>query len=520
MGDEAPTYIGVPLPEYEKRTEAPSTETTGGTSTTVLSPRQESVEAQRDLNLADAEATKKKELDLRNKESEIERQKNQGLYEESARQATLDQQASDKANADIAAAKARIEQRQKVLDNTHPSGWFHQGDTWGNALRALGLAMATVGDSAQKSAAAQLGQVSHVNTVGEIIDHDLNLQKEHIAQLKDSVVQAHTGLKDANEAREQMLADRKQAAASAYDRLIKLAAARMAALGKDNNEIANSQEIQTLRDKRNKEMAEVVAPTAKKIESHFTKRGEQVATTERAQQPKVGQTPATLTDTMGGPDFPIDQSRTDLRQHNAAVANLPNINGAIKILDSVQGKTANGEQHEPEWMKYIGVDDAKAQAGLNAQMSRFRSAYAASKKESVGEVNAEHLADAIPDPPSDFSSKTAWQAWQQKIAETRQEMLDMRSEHLALAGVPPAEIAKDRAGTRKAAPAIQPPAPTQPPPFVPAASSPSPADVTKHAPAATPKLRAIKLIKSGDPSIAGAVDALKRKYGITAEDLR
>lgn len=516
MADGDPTYIGVPLPEYEKRTEAPSTETAQTTTQTTLSPEQREVEAKRDLNLADAEATSRRELETKNKASEIERQKNQSLYDEAARQAKLDEEATGRANADIATAKARIEQRQKVLDNTHPSGWFHNGDTWGNSMRALGLGLASLGDSTQKAAAIRAGHAApSIDTVGEIIDHDLKIQEAHIAQLKDSVVQAHTGLKDANEAREQMLADRKQAAASAYDRLIKLAAARMSALGMDNNAIDQSKEVQALRDKRNKEMAEVVAPTARKVENHFVRKGEQVATTERAPTAKVGQTPTTLTDTMGGPDFPIDPTRTDPRQHNAAVANLPNINGAIKILDSVEGKTANGEQHSPEWMKYIGVDDAKAQAGLNAQMSRFRSAYAASKKESIGEANAGHLADAIPDPPSDFSNKTAWEAWRQKIAETRQEMLDMRSEHLALAGVPPSEIAKDRSGARKTA-APPAPAPTQPPSFVPQ----SPAEITRNAPAATPKLRAINLIKSGDPSIAGAVEALKRKYGITAEDLR
>jgi hypothetical protein len=519
MAEGDPTYIGVPLPEYEKRVEAPQTETSGGTTTTVLSPEQREVETHRDLNLADSEATAKRELELKNKQSDVQAGHDLAMYNEAAHQATLDAEDTGKANTDIAAAKARIEQRQKVLDNTHPSGWFHHGDTWGNVLRGLGLGLATIGDAAQKSAAVSLGQAApHINTVGDIIDRDLKQQEDHIAQLKDSVVQAHTGLKDANEAREQMLADRKQAAATAYDRLIKLAAARMSALGKDNNEITNSKEIQALREKRNAEMAAVVAPTAKKVESHFANKGQQVSETFRSAQGKPGQTPGVLTDTMGGPDFPIDPNRTDMRQHNAAVANLPNINGAIKILDSVTGKTANGEQHAPEWMKYLGSDDAKAQAGLNGQMTRFRSAYAASKKESVGEANAKELADAIPDPPSFVAPKQAWDAWRSKIEETRHEMMDMRKEHLALAGVPPAEIEKDSAGTRgkPPAPAAPAPAPTQPPPFVP---QKSPAEITATAQPGTPKLQAIQLLRSGKVS-PGLRDLTMKKFGISQEDLR
>jgi uncharacterized protein YjiS (DUF1127 family) len=128
-----------------------------------------------------------------------------------------------------------------------------------------------------------------------------------------------------------------------------------------------------------------------------------------------------------------------------------------------------------------------------------------------------HLEDAIPDPPSFLAPREAWNAWQSKMQSLRKEMQDMRQEHLALAGVPPAEIEKDSAGTRGKPPAPAAPAPTQPPPFVPQAT---PAEVTKNAQPGTPKLQAIQLIKSRDPSIAGAVEALKKKFNITEQDLR
>jgi hypothetical protein len=59
------------------------------------------------------------------------------------------------------------------------------------------------------------------------------------------------------------------------------------------------------------------------------------------------------------------------------------------------------------------------------------------------------------------------------------------------------------------------PAPTQPPPFVPQ----TPAQTTKNAQPGTDKLQAIQLLKTGKIS-AGLAPTLKKRFGITDEDLR
>lgn len=514
MADEGNTFVVNPLPEYEKRVEQPSTESTSGSSTSVLSPRQEEVETHRDLNLADAEATAHKERGLKDKQSKIQGEHDQAMYAEAGRQATLDQQATDKANGDIAAAKARIEQRQKVLDNTHPSGWFHHGDTWGNALRGLGLALATVGDATQKSAAARIGQVSHVNTVGEIIDHDLKLQEQHIAGLKDSVVQAHTGLADANEARQQMLADRKQAAASAYDRLIKLAAARMSALGMDNNQINESKEVQALREKRNDKLAEVVAPTANKIEKHFTQHGAKVEEVNRQPTPQTGpkEAQAKLADLSAGmleelntikSQPPLTQDELNSIQDNQIASNAADT--ATGPLGVIGGKVGRAVGITPR-TKYEGLKP-NAQKSANAWDSlvelRARQLTGAGMPEQEAIREARTLGYSPGDSP---------QVMQQKI--TRLE--DAAKRGIKLSGQGGAMVTPPAGGNAAAPPAPNMSvAPTEPPPFVPQ----TPAEVTANAKPGTPKLQAIQLLKSGKVS-SGLRDLTMRKFGITQEDLR
>jgi hypothetical protein len=158
-----------------------------------------------------------------------------------------------------------------------------------------------------------------------------------------------------------------------------------------------------------------------------------------------GKVPAVLTDTLTGKDLPIDPTRTDERKHNAAVAGLPQVNGAIQILDEVL--KGSEKPHAPEALSMIGFDTSP-QADLKGQMTRFRSAYAASKKESVGEANAKELAEAIPDPPSNFSSTASFNNWKKKIESTRKELHDSRAGLLANAGVPPDALKGAGAGAK------------------------------------------------------------------------
>ena len=79
---------------------------------------------------------------------------------------------------------------------------------------------------------------------------------------------------------------------------------------------------------------------------------------------------------------------------------------------------------------------------MNDEMTRFRSAYAAAKKESVGEHNAKELADAIPNPPSAAAPKAAWDSWRATMSTLKDELYDIRKGHLANAGVSPRDVAR------------------------------------------------------------------------------
>lgn len=153
--------------------------------------------------------------------------------------------------------------------------------------------------------------------------------------------------------------------------------------------------------------------------------------------------PAGYTDILSGQTLPIEADRTDMRQHNEATAKLKPINTFIgtanKLLDAAQSPQA------PEWTAYLGKDTTK-QSSSAAAITRLRSAYAAAKGESVGEGNSAHLAHAIPDPPTWPATDARMAAWRQKIQDVTAEMIDLRKEGLANAGVHPDVIERVAAG--------------------------------------------------------------------------
>lgn len=518
------------LPEHELHVEEAHRDTTSGETKKTFSPEQIAQQGRDAALLADQEAQEKTRLE---EQARPTAQINSDLAAGAATNVAATQKAKLDAlqgsngvpglDAMIQQHRDRIKATEDRLAATPTPALFADGTTHGSIIKGAMLGLATLGDAMQKAAMVRIGHAPPtVNTVGDIINRDLDRQRENIGRLKDNVVMARTGLNDAQQARTQMLQEIDLKGAAAYDKLLALSKARLAALGVKGVDIESNQHVLDLRDKAEEHRRKVTDTMFTEVAKHTTAHGAVTSTTDRTGKTNPNAVPKTITDNMSGQDLPIDPTRTDSRKHNAAVANLPNVNGAIQILDSVLGSTANGEQHAPEWAKYLGSTDAKAQAGLNGQMTRFRSAYAASKKESVGESNAHELASAIPDPPSFLAPRTAWEAWQTKIEDTRKEMLDMRKEHLANAGVPRAVIEQvsqpkeGNGGNANAAQSVTAPAPTQPPPFVPQA----PAQVTTNAQPGTPKLRAIQLLKSNDPSIAAGRPLLMRKYGITEADLQ
>lgn len=520
------TYpIVPPLPEFERKTDFASTDRGGATTDKALSPEQLASQASQDALLTDSIHQTADARDVADRKAALEAQHAKEMADEAGRQAQLDAVATAKSQEAIAAAKQRLTSKQADYDKAPSPSFFHHGDTWGNALRGMALGLGTLGDSMQKAAMVRIGQAPpNIDTVGDIIGADLQKQEHHIARLKDNVVMAHTGLADANEARAQMIADRHQAAATAYDRLIKLAAARMASLGYDNNRIAQSDEIIKLREKRETEKAQAVAPLTRTVEGHWLHKGEQVSETSRRPAPApAGQIPKTLTDMTSDEDLPVDATKTEMRQHTAAVGKLAGVGGFLKIAKKTMDTHSFGP---PELASKVGFDTTKT-ADTQSDVIAMRRAYAVANGESVNE-SSEKSQDIIPDAPSVLSTDATIANFKAKVANAMDKVNTIRKQELANAGVPRETITRVTAEHNKPpAPTPGPaPAPTQPPPL----ASPPPAPVAAPAPRAEPppppdsapevahgRADAIRMLRA-NPNRPGAA-AVMRQLGITREEL-
>jgi hypothetical protein len=181
----------------------------------------------------------------------------------------------------IDAEGARIRSKQAEYDAAPPVSYFRKGDTWRNATKAAAMALGGIGDAIQKAAMVRIGHAPPtLDTPGEIITRDLESQKERINELKDSVVMARTGLKDATEARQQMIADVELKGAAAAKRLEALARARLAAQGMSAPDIEQHQTILALQkaqaDAKVKAIEPLYATVTNRIET--AKKGTTVTT--------------------------------------------------------------------------------------------------------------------------------------------------------------------------------------------------------------------------------------------------
>ena len=499
-----PTYIGVPLPEYERRVESPSTDTSGGTTKTPWSPEQRAVEAERDALLTGAEADVNAERTAADKRTAIEKRNADELAAEKVRQGDLDAAAAAESQKTIAAARARVEAKQKEFDNYKPQNFFHSGSTWGNALRGMALGL---GDAIQKRAAVAGGHAApNVDTVGDIIANDLKQSEMQIARLKDQQAMAHTGLADANEARAQMMADRHQAAATAYDRLISVGNARLASLGYDNNQIRANKEMQALKEKRAEERGKVADFHADKVESHWAHKGPQTSETFR--------NPSTVAK-------PTERQSTDafLGKNLSRALDTVEKNGPLppEVLDQLQSQELG-----------MAATDKTASSGIlgNAGAAASRALGFSPKSKTEGmlpahqetvtafdvakEMVARKLSGGAITTDEDRQNAEKYMPHAGDSPELKahkvQVLRDMAKDMLKLAGP-----AGESLGGAAAAPTAPSPAPTQPPPFKPQ-TAPVPS-------APNPRDQAIQLLRSGKVS-PGLIEITKRRFNITPQELQ
>jgi hypothetical protein len=266
-----PYPAGVLPPEHEE-TDTTGTTTTAGSSanTKSLSDVQRQAEAGQDAAAQGAVALTGEQRAQKEKENAVTADIAGQTAEKGAGYANEYDRAMNESQKMIDAARSRAQVAQQRLDNQPPASYFKDGDTWGNALRGFALALGAAGDAKRVGAAVRTGQAAPtLDTVGGIIQADLQKQKDRVAELKDRVVMAHTGIDDAFKARQQMMQDIDLRGSAAYAQLERIGRARLAALGMSQPEIDQHQAIQAIQEKRAEQHAKYVEPLYNEITKHI-----------------------------------------------------------------------------------------------------------------------------------------------------------------------------------------------------------------------------------------------------------
>jgi len=108
--------------------------------------------------------------------------------------------------AEIARRADDLRRANDEIKAAPPPSLFADRKGWSKVTGALGLALGGFGDALAARAAARLGVSRGPGAVQQIIEMDLNRQRENIKKLTDVQIMAKEGVKDAQAARDQALA--------------------------------------------------------------------------------------------------------------------------------------------------------------------------------------------------------------------------------------------------------------------------------------------------------------------------
>lgn len=441
-----PYPIVPPLPEHEHRTSTTSTE--GPDRTTEqkqLSDEQKAALAARSAVTDEQIAATGEQRAQKEREAAARKDFADRDLALTDQQATENQRALEEAGKLVSDNRARTQVLTAQLNAVPSPSLFQKGDTWHNALKAVFLGLGGLGDAMTKAAYLRVGKAApDIHTVDDVINRDLELQKEHIAKLKDDVVMARTGLQDAQQAREQMIADVNLKGAVAHGRLEKLLAARLAAIGMSAPEIEQHQQILAQREKQADFRAKYVEP----LVTSLTKKFEATKKTNE------------------------DVNRTGgagaMKATEAAMEAVPLAN-AFKVVSSYQPGMLEGVTPRV-------AQDADAQ-NFEAAQARLRTAVVGelgSKRNITGEAAEKLYQEMYEVRPTD----------KPEVRAAKLQRLKSDLDAMTMGGVS-AQLAAPAAAAPPPAAAPAPARPTQPPPFVPA-PAPAAAPPVARPPVAPP----------------------------------
>jgi len=344
-------------PEWEKRVTAPSVTDT----TKALSPVQVAVEGQSLAQAEEEKAAVDQKTGLETDKATIEAQG--AAAKEAQTAATIGEKDRVDAAETVKIAKRADELRaaNEAIRATPAPALFADRKGWEKAKLAMGFALAGLGDAINAKASAVLGRAAGPSAVTDIINMDLERQRENIKKLTDSQIMAKEGVKDAIAARELALTKVDLKGAALFNLASQHVETLLKAKGMDAPAIAGNEAKLALDRAEVESKKRAVAGLA----SEHTRAGAKVEVTTRAASESDKGAPSARAAPVRGPDGTITYAPTgEAEKLNEGVAAALRID---KILHERQQLIReHGERvinpHSPEGMrmKQLAVESGEA----------------------------------------------------------------------------------------------------------------------------------------------------------------
>lgn len=202
--------------------------------------------------------------------------------DELARQEAEHAKAYEQTQNEITQWSTRLREARDRYDNAKTPSLFHDGDTYGNVMKALAVGLSGTADAMRAKIAVMTGRDQGPSAVDQIINGDLDRQREEIKRLSDRAAMAKAGLDDAMEARKLLLAEVDARGAMAFKRVVAIGKANLEAQGKSQAEIDANK---TIADAQ-KAMLDAQGRSVDGMTQKIVKQGTDITVTENENKPK------------------------------------------------------------------------------------------------------------------------------------------------------------------------------------------------------------------------------------------
>lgn len=484
------------VPTWERRTSV-ATPDAGETVTHALAPEQTNLLADQQKLLDEQTRIEEQHRIAAQAENTVKAETAQQMADAAAE----NQKATDKAITESDSQIDEWRQRMRAANDAYTAAplpsLFHSGDTGRNVLKAVGLILGNIGDARMTTSSMLAGHAPPAHSaVDQIIESSLAEDRAAIEKLKDNAVMAASGLKDAKEGRQLLLANLDTKKAAIYDRLAKLGAARIGAVnaggapGQPGTDAASIAKDSNVAEWTAKALAAKSEAVGKLTTETIKKFGGTTETTVRAP-----------TQAAGGGGVEADKNAANfalLKDHTEWLAdNMKNLTPAdVEAINRARSQDAF-LQSNPAAGAVAGTLGVDTQAGMSPIGKEYldrasRALDAIGRLKSGGAVNGgedTRFGKWVTPSVSDAANP-------KNLDRLSKNMLgDMNSIGAYIARAPRNTVA------RPEGPAAQAPSAVPPPPPV----------------AEDDKSRAIRLLRV-NPALPGAA-AIKKRLGITDADL-